>query len=139
MKQWRKLAAASGVASALTVVAMAAQANDKQSDQRFCADVTALNSHLSNLQNISASTSATDVRTTTGRVEADAKDMKKVTDKMKTPAATQLENAVNQLQQTVSGVSTDATLAKMRDQIKSDARDALDAGQKVAAESRCGK
>jgi hypothetical protein len=137
MKDWLKTMPAFVIGLAIAVGPIAAQADDSQAEQRFCANVAALNAHLSQLENISGRSTVTEVRTTAGHVEADANSMKKATQKMTTPAATQLEGAVTQLKQEVNGVSTEAELNKAREKIRAHAREAYSAGKELAAQSRC--
>jgi hypothetical protein len=137
MRTMSKTGAAMLAASFIVATAgVSAQAADPSADARFCANVAAADAHLSQLQAINPQTSVTDVRTQTGHVQADAKEMQK-SDKMSTQAATTFDGAVNRLVQDVSGVRDTAALAKARAQIQSDAQGAQNAGRQLAAESRC--
>jgi hypothetical protein len=138
MNHWLKTSAALLFGSAVATAAIVAQAADPKSDQKFCNDVNALNSHLAQLEKVDAHSNVKDVMTTTGHVERDAKEMQKSQQKMSTTAGSQLEGAVNELQQTVmTNVSSKETFAKASEKIRGQAHDALSAGKQVAAESHC--
>jgi len=138
MNHWLKARSAIVIGTAVTALAMTAAADDAKGDPRFCANVNALNSRLSELEKVDAKSTLNEVRTTAGHVEADAKELQKAGQhKRTTPAGSQLEGAVSQLQQTVANVSSQEALDKVRDTIKGHARDAHKAGKQVAAESHC--
>ncbi len=138
MSRWLKAKSAIAIGTAVTALAMTAAAEDTKGDPKFCANVNALNSRLSELEKVDAKSTVNEVRTTAGHVEADAKELQKAgQQKLTTHAGTQLEGAVNQLQQTVASVSSQEALDKARDTIKGHAHDAHQAGKQVAVESHC--
>lgn len=116
--------------------AIAARADDP-ADTQFCANIAATDAHLVQLQKIGPETSVRQVQVTTGQIQADAKEMRKASSKMTSPAAEQFDSAVNELVQEVTYVRNSASLARARPRIHSAAQEAQGAGRQLAAEANC--
>ncbi|MGH7435814.1 MAG: hypothetical protein ACRENE_09080 [Polyangiaceae bacterium] len=129
------------VALATAVAAMTAasgaRADDKKAEQKFCSNVVAADTNLSQLEGMVDSATVGQVHATTARIESNTTEMKKATKKMKTPAGQHFEDAVGQLNKEVSGISSDDALAKAREKVKSNAREAQSAAKELANEASC--
>lgn len=128
------------IAAGLVTLAGAhtAQADQKSpADDRFCADIAALDSDLMELNAIGPHSTVAELRAAINRVDDDNTEIRKAAGKMKTPTAKQFTGAIKQLDHDVNNIPSNATLEQVRTRIHDDGQNALAAGQQLAAESGC--
>jgi hypothetical protein len=131
----RGAAIAAGLATATAVIS--AHADEKKNEAKFCTALTALDSDIGQLKSIGPDSTVGEVRAVQGRVDTNAKEVRKAAGKMKTPTAKEFNGAVDQLKADVHNIPDDATLAQVRDKIRSDADNVQTTGKQLASESHC--
>jgi hypothetical protein len=116
---------------------VAAHADQRKEDQKFCADVAAFESDVAQLNAIGQQSTVAELRAANDRVVNDAANMQKIAHKMKTPTAKQFTEAMKQLQHDVNAIPDNATLEQVRAKINADIRNAQNTGRQLAGESGC--
>ena len=122
--------------AAITVVCTAS-ADEKKQEQKFCTALASLDANVSQLKGLTPQSSVGEDRTVHDRINADANEVRKSASKMKSPTAKDFDGAVDKLSADVKKIPDDASLEKVRDQIKADAQAVDAAGRQLAAESQC--
>jgi hypothetical protein len=131
----RAFLVAAGLA-ALTMSA-AASADEAKKNAKFCSSLTDFDSGVATLQSIGATSTVADLRSATGRVEADANKVMKAAGKIKTDTAKQFTESARQLRMDTSAIPDTVTIEQARSRIDGDVQNVKRAARQLATEAGC--
>jgi hypothetical protein len=122
---------------AVLTASLAAQADQKKEDEKFCAAAAAVQSDVAELKALGPHSTVAEAQAASGRVENDVAQMQQAAGHMKTPAAKQFVDATNTLTKYIRNIPDDATLQQVRPTIQADVQNAQTSGRQVAKEAGC--
>jgi hypothetical protein len=126
------------VAGLATLTAsLAAHADQKKDDEKFCAAAAAFQSDAAELKALGPHSTVAEARAASGRVENDVAQMQQAASHMKTPAAKQFVDATDTVTKYIRNIPDDATLQQVRSTIQADVQSAQTSGRQVAKEAGC--
>lgn len=116
---------------------LAVHADEKKTDQKFCAAAASFQSNVAELRAIDPHTTIAEVRALRTRLDNDASQLQSSASKMKTPTAKQFTDAMKQLDKDVNNIPDDATLGQVHAKLQADSQNAQSAGEQLATEAGC--